>query len=285
MKTIVLTLIFSVSVFARVEKPIEKGNAEQQQFDQEFAAHKNIMDQCMEGTASSDKKQGCIDNLNYFTSFCQKKDIVRFRKKFLQRQQDYFSQACEYTYKAEGQISKLFDLDEKACIPGYVTIKERLESLYKNKELLDDTAFYLYEKKSCKQYRNYVNLCVYIDGDLKAYEPRDMSLLPKVNVAQAANPGCYSSEDGLTMLTKDVSLEGESAKDSAFHQTILASRSRMPASKGATSKDCDQVRRSYIYFGCSKFEGIKDEDPIFISIEEMKQRRQQQLNGSGSGAN
>ncbi len=291
MKIIFIVLAFSLFAFARTEKPIEKGNDVQQKLDQEFAEHKKIIEPCLEGTPTANKKLGCTESLNFFVALCEKKSATSFRKIYLQRQQKYISQACEYTYQAEGRVTKLFDLDEKACVPGYATIKERIESLYKNKDLLDETAFYLYEKKSCKEYRNYVNLCIYIDGELKAYVPRDMSLLPKVNLAQNTNQRCFSKEDGLSNLTKDVLSEGESARDNAFQKTILASRSRMPASKGATSKDCDQVRRSYIYFGCNRFEGLKDEDPIFISNEEMQKRRQESprnsngASGSGQQAN
>ena len=88
------------------------------------------------------------------------------------------------------------------------------------------------------------------------------------------------------MLIKDVLAEGPNARDNDYQKAILASRSRMPASKGSTSKDCDQVRKSYIYFACNRYEGLKDEDPAFISAEDAHKERIKSIrnsNGTGSG--
>ncbi len=258
--------------------------------EQRFTENKQIHLACMRGDPSTKKNLGCVDSFKYLNSVCSITKEENYRSRYKRNIRRYVSEACNLYNSSDNKLSYFFELDEKSCVSGYETISDRLISLEKNKQFFDENFSYLYEKRSCKDFRTYVNLCVYVDGQLKNTLPKDYTKLPKVNLAKKPDQVCRSTDvyaGGLNTVNVDMASLAIRPSSNVYDKLITNYRSRMPAGSEATSPTCDEVRNSYNNFGCSRYETIADGDPIYYTEEEFRaiRIREKQLSSSSRGSN
>lgn len=274
MMKLIQLLIISVMSFAN--EPLSPVVAK---LKEEFPVNKKILQECINKRSSENKSFGCVDSYKYVNEVCNVMREENFKKRYKKYPRKYFEEACALSSKSEDYVLQFFDLDEKGCIAGYETERDRLLTLNKSKNLLEDDFVYKYEKKTCKAFRAYVNLCTYVDGDLKTLLPTDYSNLPKIDynsdiksICSVKNP----ASDALYTINHDIKLYAHSPKVKPYDQLIMDYRSRMPASEpGKERKNivCVEVRNSYDNLGCSRYEKSTEGDPLYFTADEMYQKR------------
>lgn len=267
-KLILLATISTVTLADEVLSPAVVN------ISQRFPQNKKILQECLYQHPSKNKSLGCTDAYQYMIALCKASHEDDASKKYKNIAATYFNQACKLFDRSENQTARFFELDEKGCIYGYETIPDRIITLNKNKELLDEQFIYTYEKNSCKSFRTYVNLCAYVDGDLKEVFPKDYQKLPKLDfqAAQVCSPGKFGA-NGIYTLNLDLSFLMTNPNNKIFETLISNYRSRMPSSQGNKLLVCDQIRSSYNNLGCAQYENVKDGDPLYISQDEMQKKR------------
>ncbi|MBY0555385.1 hypothetical protein K2P97_12705 [bacterium] len=246
---------------------------------QEFPANKKIIQECINKHPSANKSFGCVDSYKYVNAVCNVMREENFKVRYKKFPRKYFQEACALSSKSEDYVLQFFDLDEKGCIKGYETERDRLLTLNKSKNLLEDDFVYKYEKKTCKAFRAYVNLCTYVDGDLKTLFPTDYSNLPKIDynsdiksICSVKNP----DKDALYKINHDIKYYASSPNVKPYDKVIMEYRSRIPASvpgKDRKNRVCVVVRNSYDNLGCSRYEKSSEGDPIYFTAEEMRLKR------------
>ncbi|MGZ3726757.1 MAG: hypothetical protein ACXWQQ_13200 [Pseudobdellovibrio sp.] len=258
--------------------------------DQRYAEAEKTVLTCSKGEPSQNKTQGCVESFKYISGLCSVLKEDNFSKKYKKSQRKHVYEACDLYAKIENsKWAQFIELDSKSCVSGYESIPDRIASVQKNKDFFDENFFSDYEKHSCKEFRTYVNLCVYIDGDLKDTLPKDYTKLPKIDY-QKGSVACKSSDSnagGLNAVNSDIaSLSGSPESKNVYEKLILDYRARKPASQGASVGPCNEVRNGYANLGCARFETVSDEDPIYYNEDDFRKLRiQKKQAGERNGGN
>lgn len=251
----------------------------------EFSRHKDTLDNCVNGRASTDKALGCLDAYKYIDNVCKVKLEYDFKKKYKKIRQEYFDVACAYHEKSENQLLRFFSMDSRACIKGYESIRDQILTIARNEEYFDEEFRHYSKKSSCKEMKRYVNLCSYVDGELRELLPESYQQLPELDFVTAVstcNPPNENS-DGLYSLSNDLLSLVKSPEEQVYEKLILNYRARLPAGKFSKNKTCTKVRTTYKNFSCSQFEDVREGEPIILSAEENREKRKR-ANDSGRRA-
>lgn len=273
---IILMLTLWLQAFAEPITPTPK----QKELDELFLKNKDILVNCLDRVASKDVNHGCNDSLVYMSQLCQKRSDYDFRKVYLARQKSYVSQACEFTYKSEVKTDDFFDLDQKSCIHGYESLVGRLFSVRRQKDFFDEAVMGRFEKRLCKEFKRFINLCVYIDGNLKNVLPNEFNRLPSVNLA--GNSVCPSQSKNLDMPEKiglyitEISKRGL-PREKIYEELILNLRKDQNSKPKGSEGDCSLLRTQYAGLSCESFEQVSDDDPLSDEELEKKNKRSKLL--------
>jgi hypothetical protein len=276
----VLLVFMAVQCWAQEYKP-----ALILEMPQKFEGYKKIIEGCLSGEKSTDKSFGCMDAFAYMTKICNFTREDDYKTKYKREQRKYFTRACEVLVRTDNQLTGFVFLDERACVKGYETPRDRLSNISKFKNVIDDNFLSAYEKKSCKDLRTYVNLCVYVDGNLNNVMPKDYEKLPRIDFAQKSDEICLPEspqQDGLYLISEAIRKLAVNAENDIFEHYIKESRSRLPASLGARSMECDKVRNSYLNLQCTRYDNSNDEDPFYYTQEEYRAKRMKRIEDSNN---
>lgn len=245
----------------------------------------SIMRECLSTVPSPDDNLGCVDSLRLLYDHCNQQRMAFYYYK--RSTQEIFKDAeyCPLVDDSFMKLSNLFKLDEQKCIKGFETVANRIESFHKNKTMLDleEPFSYQFEKSSCKDYKRYVNLCTYVDGDLKNKPATSDQYLPNLTRFLEKKSVCVPSQtDSIGFANSEIDsliYNYLNKKEPDIYNSIikdLRSKSTRTISSTTGHKvnaHCEQVRTSYHVLGCKKWENVSDEDPIYMSEEQMKERR------------
>ena len=256
--------------------------------DPKYVANKIVLEACLKSNASQSVEIGCVDAVQYMNLICKTRRDSPF-KNYKKTVNALLDEACDLTIQTESHWTLLFDLDSKACRKGFESTPDRIVSLRRHKQSFEDDAYYMYEKNSCKEFRNYVNLCVYIDGQLKNTLPVQSDKLPQVEYGKNINDICrppVTTQQSLTNLNYDLAVSARSSENNIYKKVIEKYRARIPSGEDGKSPLCERVRSSYYNLGCEKFEVLNDGEPIYFTAEEIRRLRiERQPSTSKGGRN
>jgi hypothetical protein len=240
--------------------------------DKVFDKNREILETCTDKYLSPDKSTGCVDSFKYMYGICEVTHEHDFYNRYRRIPYAYFYRACKLSGKASTHIQHFFEQDEKSCAKGFETIRDRLESLEKSRdvleELLNGKYAYNLEKSLCKDFRKYINFCEYVDGDLKNLEPTNFAFLPSVGNTTVLTNSCHPANPQSSTIL-DISKEIKEAANqptlSVYKNLVSKYKNRIPASTAGVSNDCENLRTSYRSFNCAKFEAFSDQEPIWLN--------------------
>ncbi len=249
----ILLLAFTGNAFARVMiQPQIKS------LIQNFSPNKTVMKSCLLGSPSPNQNIGCVQAYRYMADLCRKRQTVRIDRRYEKDSLSYFTTACTFYDDIADHVSELFELDRKSCAPGFETAADGFVTVGKNADLLDDSALYNYGRSSCQTFQTYVNLCTYIDGNLKTLMPKTYEKLP--TVAFSSNPAVSNckpknnANDTIYRIDQDLSQLARGGTTANVYEKIISDyRGRKPASQ-LTVPACDEIRMSYKNLRCNLFE-------------------------------
>ena len=248
-----------------------------------FYKHKKeLFRKCLNGQSTSSAPSGCVETIDYFQKFCEDKKSNLFRKASQAKQN--FSDSCDLVALAETKLQKLFEVDEKMCRPGFRSSSEQLISLARIKDYFLETDVYMFEKNSCKDMQKYVNLCRYIDGDMKELVPKNQGQLPDIFL-QSKDSVCVMDGfdvDSLALLKRELASVAKNPSLNAHHLVVMKFRSRQFLSATTIDPSCEGLRNIYKNLSCQKFESLNEGEPIYFSTDEMRARRIQRQSGSST---
>ena len=256
-----------------------------------------IMRECLSTLPSPDEKQGCIDSLRLLYDHCTQQRMAFYYYK--RSNQEIFKDAeyCPLVDDSFIKLSNLFKLDEQKCIKGYETVANRIESFHKNKSMieLEERFTYEFEKSSCKDYKRYVNLCAYVDGDLKNKPATSDEYLPKLTQFLEKKSACtpikddnigYANSEIDSLIYNYVSKKDPDIYNSTIKDLRAKSTRSISSTTGNTvNSHCEQVRTSYAVLGCKKWENVSEEDPIYMPEEDYNKRRLKKIDDANSVKN
>lgn len=246
----------------------------------ETSVNKNILLNCVKNQKSPSTNYGCLDALSSIQASCEKKKNQITTKPLKKNQRQQPIETCKIYEEFAKKSYDLFDIDAKSCVVGFETIFDRLLSLKKYNKLLNNEISADYEKLSCRQFRKYVNVCVYADGNITTALPRNYSEMPALNLNSKSDSLCSpknTSSMGLYLLTKDIQKLSETPDKSIYEKLITDYRrknklqkKRSPASDEDVSGMCNSIRNTYAHVGCDRFEKFSDPDVIelYSSVED-----------------
>jgi hypothetical protein len=252
-----------------------------------------IMRECLSTLPSPDPNQGCVDSLRLLHDHCRQQRMAFYYYK--RTNQEIFKDAeyCPLVDDSYMKLSNLFKLDEQKCIKGFETVANRIESFHKNKAMLEpeDRFVYEYEKSNCKDYKRYVNFCVFVDGDLKNVPASRDEYLPKLTYLIDKKASCNVVNDSIgsgsaeidNLLFNYMSKKENDVYNNAIKDLRRQNIRTISSTTGKTvNGQCEQVRSSYLNLGCQKWENVSDEDPIYMSEDQMKERRLKKLDDAAN---
>lgn len=252
-----------------------------------------IMRECLSTLPSPDSNQGCVDSLRLLHDHCQQQRMSYYY--YRRTNQEIFKDAeyCPLVDDSFMKLSNLFKLDEQKCIKGFETVANRIESFHKNKAMLEpeERFVYEYEKSNCKDFKRYVNFCAYVDGDLKNVPATSDVYLPKLtNILQkkaACNPTGEGVGSGSVEIDNLLYTYINKKENDVYNNAIKDLRRRSVRSISSTTGksvngNCEEVRSSYVNLGCQKWENVSDEEPIYMSEEQFKERRLKKIDDAAN---
>lgn len=278
MMTLIHVLILAYSFAGGPVPSIVKDTAKR------LPANRRVIYECLVGRPSPDKSISCVDAYQYVNDYCAITREPWFKLPSMQNRTlrlgmtNPFDEVCRLAGMVEGQADEFFDLDTKGCFPGHATAQDRLVSMRKYIKLFEEDYSAQYLKNSCHEYRSYVNLCAYVDGDLRTAMPKRFEFLPPLDFSREAASLCRPDErtggTGIYRMTHDLARLAQNPQNKAYETLIAAyRRARGPASQ---NEICEQVRTGYMNVGCERYEPLQAGDPVLFSNEEFRQRRIQQ---------
>lgn len=254
-----------------------------------------IMRECLSTLPSPDEKQGCVDSLRLLYDHCTQQRMAYYYYK--RTNQEIFKDAeyCPLVDDSFMKLSNLFKLDEQKCIKGFETVADRIESFNRNRPMieLEERFAYEYEKSSCKDYKKYVNLCAYVDGDLKNTPATRDEYLPKLTKFLEKKSVCANSVEGIgagsaeidNLLFNYVSKRENDVYNNAIKDLRRQNVRTISSTTGKTvNGQCEQVRTSYVNLGCQKWDNVSDDEPIYMSEDQMKERRLKKVDDAAAAA-
>lgn len=253
------------------------------------------MQSCLNKNPSPNPQIGCVQAYRYMTNLCKKRDSIRIDRRFLNDSLPYFTQACTFYDEMAEHVSELLDIDRQSCAPGFETPADGMVTVSQNADILDEASVYYYGLRSCATYQTYVNLCTYIDGDLKNLMPKTYEKLPTVDFRSNPNASnCKPKSNGenstLYSIDQDLAkLARGGTNQNVYEKIITDYRSRKPAGQ-LTVSACDDIRTSYRNLRCNLFEDEKNKPRSVLEAEEDRrnakaaERRQNGYSGK-SGSN
>ena len=293
MKTIssVLTIfLFSAQGHAiDLYKLNEKRNA----FIRQFTQHKNIFEKCSDRSVSQNNEPeteefGCLDTYEFFKKICDKRLTVNYEYRNPEISARHFSDSCEFVERSNQLMLSFIDQDAKSCRKGFENLPTRLKSISEKEHSLPEGVPFRYELLSCKQIKTYVNLCAYIDGQLRANNnPNINELLPNTNLAQSKLITCSEDEKLLSSFynfNQEIKKRSLNIEKPVLKDLISHYRNRTPA--GTKNSDCEGVRSVFVNLRCFRYENISEADPLYYSQEDMTKMRmesQQRVKDMNSG--
>jgi hypothetical protein len=157
---------------------------------------------------------------------------------------------------------------------------------------LEEPFSYEFEKRSCKDYKRYVNLCIYVDGDLKNKPASSDQYLPNLTRFLEKKSACNPSQtDSIGFANSEIDsliFNYINKKEPDIYNSIIkelqrkSTRSISSTSGKSVNAHCEQVRTSYAVLGCQKWENVSDYEPVYMSQEQMRERRLKKLDDSAN---
>lgn len=254
----------------------------------------SIMRECLSTVPSPDSNLGCIDSLRLLYDHCNQQRMAFYYYK--RTNQEIFKDAeyCPLVDDSFMKLSNLFKLDEEKCIKGFETVANRIASYHRNKTMIDleEPFSYQFEKSSCKDYKRYVNLCIYVDGDLKNKPVTSDQYLPNLTRFLEKKSACTPSQtDSIGFANSEIdsliyNYINKNEPD-IYNSIIKDLRSKSTRSISSTTghkvnTHCEQVRTSYNVLGCKKWENVSDDEPVYMSEEQMRERRLKKIDDAAN---
>jgi hypothetical protein len=251
---IALLLTCTGQAFARVQI-----QPQLQKHIQNFNANKVAMKSCATGNPSSEPTIGCVQAYRYMTDLCKKRDIIRIDRRYEKDSRPYLTEACAFYDSMADHVSELFDTDRQSCAPGFETPADGFMTVSQNADILDEASVYNLGRRSCATYQTYVNLCTYVDGNLKELMPKTYEKLPVVDFrsnprASNCKPRSNGENSTIYSIDQDLAKLAKGGTTKNVYETIIADyRARKPAGQ-LTLPACDDIRTSYKNLRCNLFE-------------------------------
>lgn len=250
--------------------------------DRRLPANRRVILECMSGRASPDKNISCVNAYKYVQEFCDvtREPLYKRRYRSLQKLTMRFEEACDLSDSIDGKLEYFFEIDVKSCVTGHRTLQEQLAILQQNSDIFSEYYTDMYKRNSCREYRSYVNLCEFVDGNLKTADPYRAEFLPTLQFSRAAKPqdtkACATQNKktaaGIDRMTQDLAELSQNPQQNVYKMLVTKYRSqRKPAN--APNAVCEQVRNSYHNLGCVVFEKYLDEEPIYFNAEDFRENR------------
>lgn len=251
-----------------------------------------IVKLCLVKSGSPNKDLGCVDSLRQLHDYCVERRLTSFYEKPSVLEMNRAVKYCPSVDNSFYHLRDFFALDEKNCVKGFETIPARLRSFHRNVSLtdLEEPFNYDFEKSQCKEFKRYVNLCEYVDGDLKKKAAPNGDKLPNLTKFLSKEKTCVpesnsSADHSLHKVDHLLSDYFNKNETEVYGRAIL--KLRTPSSVSNSSpNDCEQIRGSYSNLGCKKWESVSESDPIYLENAKFQERRLQKLDaGSANGTN
>lgn len=252
---------------------------------------------CLSNIPSSNRELGCVDSLKQLHDFCETRRRAFFYFKQRRADMNRLAKYCPVVDDAFAHLTSLFELDGKACIKGYESLPARLQSFHRNTSVtfLEERFTHDFEKSSCKDFRRYVNFCVYVDGDLKKRRVDTSDKLPDItkfkdrticSVAGINDVGFGVSQiEGLLKIS--LTKSDQNGYNNAIQTLQMRNETAIAVNEPPTEVNfyCEKVRSSYLNLGCQKWEAISDDDPFYYDQETYEKMRRSKagLGGSSGG--
>lgn len=276
---VVILLALASQSFARTQI-----QPQLQKYIENFGPNKDVMSACLKQYPSPNQNIGCVQAYRYMTDLCRKRDLIKIDRRYEKDSSPYFEAACRFYDETADHVSELFDLDRKNCAPGFETVPDSFITVRQNADLLDESAIYNYGLNTCKSYQSYVNLCTYVDGDLKTLMPKTYDKLPAVDFSSNPNPNnsCATKSQGrdtISRINQDLAKLARGGVSANVYETIIKDyRARKPAGH-LTLPVCDEVRMAYKNMLCNLYE---DENNKPKPKGPQKDPQQQTVTDAGS---
>ena len=253
-----------------------------------------IMRECLSTLPSPDSNQGCVDSLRLLYDHCNQQRMAFYYYK--RSNQEIFKDAeyCPLVDDSFIKLSNLFKLDEQKCIKGYETVANRIESFHKNKTMIEpeERFTYEFEKSSCKDYKRYVNLCAYVDGDLKNKPATSDEYLPQLTKFYEKKAACtpiesnnigFANSEIDNIIYNYINKKEPDIYNSLIKDLRAKNKRSISSTTGQTvNAHCEQVRTSYLVLGCKKWENVSNDDPIYLPEDEYTKRRLKKIDESNT---
>ncbi len=243
--------------------------------DLRYIQNKTVLVACLDQQPSLRSDIGCVDAVEFINAICKIRRDSPF-KLVSKKQTALQNESCDLAVRAQTRWTSFFELDGKACKPGFGSLPERLVSLKKYQDSFEDDRYYMYEKNSCKEFRSYVNLCVYIDGQLGDSLPEHYDKMPPLVFGQNEKELCKpeaADVEGFSAIHNDLARLTTSPQNKIYETVILKYRARKPAGQQLKSASCEKIRTAYSNFGCEKYEKFNEGEPIYLTEKEMHDNR------------
>lgn len=267
-KIIIVLLLFSGEVFARIEI-----QPQLLKHIQNFATNESAAKACLAGNPSPEPTVGCVQAYRYMFDLCKKRPDLRIDRRYEKDSRHFLTDACAYHDGLADHIAELFDIDRDNCAPGFETPADGFKTVKQNADILDESTIYYYGVRSCSTYQTYINLCSYIDGNLKDFMPKTYDKLPVVDLAanpQVSNckPGSNGENATIYNFNQDLAKHARGGTVKNIYEPVIAEyRARKPASQ-LTLSACDDLRTSYKNLRCNFFEDEKNKPRSVVEAEE-----------------
>lgn len=283
---IALWLIGAGHVFARVQI-----QPQLIKHIQNFAVNESAAKACLEGKPSPEPTVGCVQAYRYMFDLCKKRPDLRIDRRYDKDSRHFLTDACAYHDGLADHIAELFDIDRDNCAPGFETPADGFKTVMQSADILDEATIYYYGVRSCTTYQTYINLCTYIDGDLKNFMPKSYDKLPMLDFSSDAQVSkCKPKNKGenstIASFNQDLARLARGGTTKNIYETVITDYRNRKRAGQLTLSACDDLRTSYRNLRCNFFEDERNKPRSVLEAEEDRRdarAAERRKNGSSGG--